>query len=82
MSDVLDDDLAMVHTTAPCRGCGAPRVLCAFGQCTTCHQPRRAQVWRGEAWTQPVELCCGWWGPLTVLPWTCLTCGTLRRRHG
>lgn len=30
----------------------------------------------------PVELCCGWWttGP-TVLPWVCLTCGAVRRRH-
>jgi hypothetical protein len=30
----------------------------------------------------PAHLCCGWWtaGP-TVLPWTCLTCGAVRRRR-
>ena len=29
--------------------------------------------------SQVEPLCCGWWGPRSVLPWRCITCGTV---HG
>ena len=82
MTRLPHDDLALRHDSGPCRGCGDRRVLCAFGLCPRCHQARtvRQAVWRGEA-DRPVALCCGWWGPLAALPWTCPTCGGVRRRR-
>ena len=84
MSRVADDALALRQDSGTCRGCGARQVLCAFGQCPRCHASGRptARGWLSEVDDQPGHLCCGWWGPLSVLPWTCLTCGAVRGRHG
>lgn len=73
---------ALRHDSGPCRSCAERRILCAFGLCPRCHQARtvRQVVWRGED-DRPVELCCGWWGSLGVLPWTCPSCGGVRRRR-
>lgn len=65
-----------------CRGCGTRRVVCAFGTCGACHARGRSTAPWWVADREPVHLCCGWWGPLSVLPWMCITCGALRtRRH-
>ena len=68
-----------------CLVCGQWRMLCWYGRCRLCHAHRRSRREEGRVNQVPappdaVPLCCGWWGPLSVLPWTCLTCGALRRR--
>jgi len=78
-----DDVLRMRHDAGVCRTCLKHLVLCVFGQCVSCHTaaPHTARAWVGAVRALPVHLCCGWWGPLDVLPWTCPTCGTARGRH-
>lgn len=79
----MEDALDLRSDVATCRGCGARRVLCAFGQCPRCHTSGRpsSRGWLSTLDDTPVHLCCGWWGWLEVLPWTCITCGAVRRRH-
>jgi len=79
----MPDTLDLLRDTGTCRGCGARRALCAFGQCPRCHTSGRpaSRGWLSVVDTQPVHLCCGWWGILDWHPWTCITCGRVRRRH-
>ena len=56
-----------------CLGCGVRATLCAFGQCAPCHQDGGRRGWRDLKLEPAVHLCCGWWGSLEVLPWTCIT---------
>jgi rubrerythrin len=79
-----DDTLDLLTDSGTCRTCGVRGALCTLGQCPRCHTagrhtPRTRGLWRGQMWPQAVELCCGWWGTLDVLPWTCPTCGAVRR---
>jgi hypothetical protein len=75
------DAIDLRHDVATCRGCGARRVLCAHGACTQCHRRAPRQMWYGIMREDVVHLCCGWWGTRDVLPWTCITCGTVRTRR-
>ena len=76
-----DTMLDLLTDAGTCRGCGTRGGLCALGRCTRCHRTALRRGWRELVGETPVHLCCGWWGPLAVLPWTCLTCGAVRTRR-
>ena len=76
-----DDDLSLSEDAGPCRRCGQRRVLCAHAWCRQCHHAPYHATWHGWERDRPMHLCCGWWGWAEVLPWQCLTCGTVRQRR-
>jgi hypothetical protein len=75
------DEIELLRDAGTCRGCGARRALCALGTCPRCHRSPTRRGGREGPGETPMHLCCGWYGPLAVLPWMCPSCGTVRRRE-